>query len=58
VHTSGHATVDDLKKFVRAIKPKTLVPIHTFNPEKYSDLFSNVRMLKDGEVFDVRDADM
>lgn len=30
VHTSGHATAEDLKTFVDAINPKTLIPIHTF----------------------------
>lgn len=31
VHTSGHADIDTLKKMVEAIKPKAIVPIHTFN---------------------------
>ena len=51
VHTSGHATLDDLKAFAKALKPKALIPIHTFEPEKYPDLFDNVRILNDSEVF-------
>ena len=51
VHTSGHATVEDLKTFASVLSPKTLIPIHTFEPEKYSVLFKNVRMLNDGEEF-------
>jgi ribonuclease J len=53
VHTSGHATIEDLKIFANAIKPKKLVPMHTFYPDKYKDFFENVRMLKDGETLTV-----
>ena len=53
VHTSGHATVEDLEIFAKAINPKTLIPIHTFEGKQYPKLFENVRILKDGEVFEV-----
>ena len=53
VHTSGHATLEDLKAFAGTLKPKVLIPIHTFEPEKYPDLFNNVRVLNDGEVFEL-----
>ena len=49
VHTSGHATVEDLKAFSVALNPGILVPIHTFYPDKYKGFFDNARMLKDGE---------
>ena len=51
VHTSGHATVEDLKSFSLALNPKTLIPIHTFEKMHYSDIFENVKILKDGELF-------
>ena len=51
VHTSGHATIDDLKAFSDALKPGVLIPIHTFEAERYPDLFQNVKLLKDGESF-------
>lgn len=51
VHTSGHATIDDLKAFNDALKPKVLVPIHTFEAERYPGLFQNVKLLEDEEVF-------
>ena len=51
VHTSGHATIEDLKAFARALEPKLLIPIHTFEPERFPDLFKNVKLLKDREVF-------
>jgi len=53
IHTSGHACPDDLKRFVLALKPKEVVPIHTFNPEKYSDLFKNVEIHEDGKWWEV-----
>lgn len=53
VHTSGHATLQDLKVFANALKPKTLIPIHTFEPGQYTALFKNVRIMKDGEVLEV-----
>lgn len=28
-HTSGHATIDDLLLFAKALNPKKIVPIHT-----------------------------
>jgi ribonuclease J len=49
VHTSGHATERDLQKLARAFNPRCLIPIHTFQPEKYPSLFSNVHILNDGE---------
>ena len=51
VHTSGHAQKEDLKSFARAINPKTLIPIHTFEAEEYPVFFKNVLILKDGEEF-------
>ena len=54
VHCSGHAYIDDLKKFVRAIEPEFIIPIHTFFPEKYPELFGdNVKIVKDGEMVEI-----
>lgn len=51
IHTSGHADIDTLKKMVEAIKPKNIVPIHTFNAGDYSKIFNcPVTLLKDGEI--------
>jgi ribonuclease J len=52
VHTSGHAEIDTLKKVVKKLKPGKIIPIHTFHPDKYGDLFSQkIEPLSDGEVF-------
>ena len=40
IHSSGHASVTDLERFVVALKPRQLVPIHTFGGDRYADLFS------------------
>jgi len=47
-HTSGHATVEDLKSFAEALKPKKLVPIHTECSMKYGEIFQNVDVIEDG----------
>lgn len=41
-HTSGHATVEDLQTFAKALNPKVLVPVHTEFAIKFRDLFSRV----------------
>lgn len=50
VHSSGHAYIGELKDFVMAIKPKNIIPIHTFYPEKYSDHFSYNIMITEDKV--------
>ena len=54
LHTSGHARITDLKNFVEKISPKKIIPIHSFHPEQYLELFENVQMVKDGEAIEVR----
>jgi len=53
IHTSGHASPGDLKRLVNAMNPRKVVPIHTFFPEKYSELFSNVELHNDDEWWEV-----
>lgn len=52
IHTSGHATINDLLKFTDCINPKCVVPIHTDFPELLkkefeSFGFKNVILWKD-----------
>ncbi len=49
VHTSGHAGPADLKRFAEALNPKVLVPIHSFKPETYGELFPRVEAHGDGD---------
>lgn len=54
VHCSGHAYIDDLKSFARAIEPEFIIPIHTFFPEKYPELFGDkVKIVKDWETVEI-----
>jgi ribonuclease J len=53
IHTSGHASVGDLKRLAAAVGPKRLVPIHTFEPERFTELFNNVTLLDDGVRMEV-----
>jgi ribonuclease J len=53
IHTSGHASPADLQKFVTALNPQKVVPIHSFEPERYKELFENVEIHKDGEPWTV-----
>jgi ribonuclease J len=51
IHTSGHANTDTLKQMVDAIKPKNIVPIHTFSGSQYHTIFSSpIVELNDGEI--------
>jgi ribonuclease J len=51
IHTSGHADIETLKQMVNVIKPKQIVPIHTFNGSDYQQHFSQtVIEMKDGET--------
>jgi ribonuclease J len=53
IHTSGHASPVDLKRFVKALNPGTVVPIHTFKPEQYEELYPDVEVHEDGECWSV-----
>ena len=52
-HTSGHATVEDLKTFAGALKPKMLVPVHTVAPKAFNKLFQNVTNLDNGQTLNL-----
>lgn len=52
-HTSGHASIADLKRLAAAIAPKTLVPIHTFEASRFPDYFDNVTLRNDGEWWEI-----
>lgn len=52
-HTSGHASITDLKRLAEALKPGVLVPVHTFKPEEYSDHFAHVVLRDDGAWWEV-----
>jgi ribonuclease J len=53
IHTSGHASIFDLKRLSTAFNPAKLIPIHTFEGNSFSKYFSNVTRRNDGEWWDV-----
>lgn len=52
-HTSGHASIKDLKRLARAVAPKMLVPVHTFAPQSFPEHFEAVALKQDGEWWEV-----
>ena len=57
IHTSGHASVPDLKRFASALKPRTLIPIHSFHTDRFHELFCNVVRVHDGAWVNARSDD-
>lgn len=53
-HASGHIYIDDIIDFVNTIGPKTIVPIHTFEPNQFQQHFTSVRVLHDGETMNIQ----
>lgn len=51
IHSSGHATIETLKKVVDVLQPGEVIPIHTFFPDEYQSLGVKIRCLNDGEVY-------
>ncbi len=53
-HTSGHASIGDLRRLADAIAPKMLVPIHTFEPGRFHEHFgSRVAQREDGNWWEI-----
>lgn len=53
IHTSGHASVADLRRFASALAPRRLVPIHSFETARFGEFFDNVAQQEDGAWWDV-----
>ncbi len=53
LHTSGHAFEKDIKNVIKELSPKEVVPIHTFCPEAFLNLYHKVTLQKDGIPFTV-----
>jgi len=52
LHTSGHCDMKSLREFFRLLNPKSIIPIHTDNPEVFANHFCDefpVTVLNDGE---------
>lgn len=55
IHSSGHADIASLRRIVDFICPKHLIPIHSDAPERFSELFTEVKIdyLDDGESIEL-----
>ncbi len=53
IHTSGHASVADLQRFASALAPRRLVPIHSFETDRFGEFFDNVGQQEDGAWWEV-----
>ena len=54
LHTSGHCDMESLGKMFEMMRPKAIIPIHTDNPRRFAEIFSDkwpVIILGDGESF-------
>lgn len=53
LHTSGHASILDIKKLITGLQPKRVIPIHTMYPETFNELYENVTVLEDGKTTNI-----
>lgn len=53
LHSSGHASIEDLQRLALAINPNRIVPIHTSAPTRFPELFKRVELRQDGEWWPV-----
>jgi ribonuclease J len=52
-HTSGHASVADIKRVINGLDPQKLVPIHTMHPSAFSEFSDKTELKNDGLAFEV-----
>ena len=52
-HASGHAYLPDLQRLVDALAPRRVVPIHSFEGDRFSEFFPRVDRRDDGEWWEV-----
>jgi ribonuclease J len=53
-HASGHIYVADSVELVKALNPKTVIPIHTFEPQLFPGYFPNTVLASDGQQYVIR----
>ncbi len=52
LHTSGHASVSDIKRVIEGLDPKKLIPIHTMHPDAFYEFSDRTERKKDGVNFE------
>ncbi|MBP7176101.1 MAG: MBL fold metallo-hydrolase [Thermoclostridium sp.] len=53
LHTSGHATVSDIRRVITELEAKQIIPIHTMVPAAFIGLSENVILKEDGKAFNI-----
>ncbi|QDT29909.1 Ribonuclease J 1 [Gimesia panareensis] len=53
VHTSGHMLSADIVCLIEKMNPKTIIPVHTFEPEQFKKHFDNVVQIQDGVEYEI-----
>jgi ribonuclease J len=52
-HTSGHASLEAIRKVVEITQPKTIIPMHTERKNEFCSYFENTRVLEDSEGLEI-----
>lgn len=52
LHTSGHASVDDIKRVIKELDIQKLVPIHTLHPAIFREFSEKTEIKLDGVTFE------
>ncbi len=50
VHTSGHMHAKDIVPFINEVNPRTVIPIHTFEPTQFREHLPNTILAVDGQA--------
>jgi len=53
LHTSGHATISDIRRLIDGLNPKKVIPIHTMQPDAFLDYSNKVELKNDGVAFEI-----
>ena len=53
IHSSGHASPDTLKHFAEAMRARMIIPVHGEKWAEYTNAFSGVILLRDGQWINV-----
>jgi len=53
LHTSGHAFEEDIKRVIRGLDPKRIIPIHTFCPEAFLSFSDKAELHRDGVTIEI-----
>jgi len=53
LHTSGHATISDIRRVITELEPKQIIPIHTMTPDSFIGISENIVLKEDGKEFSI-----